>query len=420
MGKLKKEETLESRERGKGIEGAEGQQREPQNASETYEQKNSKANATELVSMDDGRGMIMEVAVDEERTETSLVHPNIQIAAAALVITDKARLEIVKSQVIQFCELLSIKLRSRLTTSIAAVNGMQQQLTGGRLGEASGAAMGVNALNTSITMPLKVLNSLASGGGALLAHPRLAAVTAAATVATMYGVTQKISRHSLYIVAAGAGASYLNQHRLRQALNAEISRENSFIRAMESTGRDEIQVEQLIRDLTQKIGLRYVNQIVKLSKEGQTTLSEVIVKRIYQNLSGNRVGYESESTHRLRKSLQHFSWSLEEKMDRLTMPADRVRTRQKLSLVDRCLRAIVEESVPGDSVSLGRESYFGTVAGTGAAESSWTASGVLSKTGMIVDSVRYIHELTEHEKYGYCFGDIHEARRRKMMPFSKL
>lgn len=98
-------------------------------------------------------------------------------------------------------------------------------------------------------------------------------------------------------------------------------------------------------------------------------------------------------------------------------PPDRIPTKRALNLTQRCIRAITAERDDKEDIPLYFEPWFSPVRTP--TEMKWTASGLLSQSGLRVregeeKEAMYAHEFCDTDTYGFAYGDLFEAKERKM------
>jgi len=366
--------------------------------------KDKDAESDPVVQDDNIRGLT-ELSVLSNETR-ALAHPAVELAASNLVVTERARIDIVENQLLQFVEILSIKIRRRVMLLRARAEIIRNQIGTVSFQQPSGTGISTPNLGSAFGI-LRMLSTLgpywATGigiGGSLyfsLFGPRLAEM--AKTGVAVFSVTK--------------GYDYVQKFQLKRSLNTL----NNFLNAFGENGDDELESERIVRHIAKNLGLRHLNQICRLSKNGQETLASVMVDRITQNLLRHPYGYQHESRSWIINEIQHKIWEAEIVFESLTKPADRVRTRETLTLLERCIRALTNEIVPFDDRPVELEHYLND--GSPPANERWTASGVLSKCGVCVrlennQTELYSHSQSETEKYGFCYGSIDEVRARRM------
>lgn len=169
---------------------------------------------------------------DEALTTAGRPHTSLEeLAASNLVITAKARVELVQNQLIQFIEILSIKLRNEITRCKHQADMLRQQLTHGSSyassatfpgehGAASAlgtAAAGVDAAGLGLASrpaSVNVLSTFVSAGGSLSA-----VVGKAATTVFALGFSYSVLKHAkkLKVLAyLGLGLAVYNKIQLQR------------------------------------------------------------------------------------------------------------------------------------------------------------------------------------------------------------
>uniref|UniRef100_A0A7S3LGG4 Uncharacterized protein n=1 Tax=Aplanochytrium stocchinoi TaxID=215587 RepID=A0A7S3LGG4_9STRA len=341
-----------------------------------------------------------------------------------MVVTERARLEIVQNQLIQFVEILSIKIRRRIMMFRTQADIIREQLV--RAGDTSvihvqsgaqnagGGASGVSNSNLSATSQIPAASSFTSA--LTMFGPKWTIGFGALSVLSFSYLGSRIINNikfAIFIIALKQGHEFSQKWQLGSTLN----KLDNFLNAFGENGDDELESERIVRHVAKSIGLRHVNQISRLSKNGQVALSAVIVDRISQSLMRHPYGYKNESRSWIVNEVQHRIWATRSFYESFTRPADRVRTRETLSLIERCTRALTNEMVPYDDRPVELEHYLSN--NTPMEQERWTAAGVLSKCGVCVQladssTELYAHSASETEKYGFCYGTMAEVKDRKM------
>eukprot|EP00924_Labyrinthula_sp_SR-Ha-C_P006816 snap_masked-scaffold_8-processed-gene-1.11-mRNA-1 protein AED:1.00 eAED:1.00 QI:0/0/0/0/1/1/2/0/369 len=178
-----------------------------------------------------------------------------------------------------------------------------------------------------------------------------------------------------------------------------------------------LETETKIRNLSYLIGTRYLYQIILLSQDSQDILSKAVVEKIYKGLSFSQISFISDSSNKLTLRFQRMYKSLKGFLEEEIKTPDEKKEYISLSLEMRCIRALVEEYSSLDNNILEKDSMLTT---SSRENSSWTVVGLLTKSGVQVNSQNFVHKFSAPEKYGFCFGTFEEVKRRKMKLFSNL
>ncbi|CAK9088920.1 Uncharacterized protein SCF082_LOCUS41985 [Durusdinium trenchii] len=422
---------LQRQNRGRGRDGGgqKGQRREGGVAQERA--GGSRAGELQLVTK--GRS---------EQQEQRMVAPPSKFdmmlndAVRGFQLTDRAKAEIVHKQLVQFSEILKIKLRNKLfqykfqalrTWEEIQDNGGQffvpegvqnvhwemdsgdgrpaapvasSAAHAGSPGVASAASFGMDGVRQlggamSLVMPQSMGGRLATGVVAVLTFGSLYR----RMVQDMRPFLVMMAGYNVYRIAS----LKLQAQELQQYLNVLL--------AFEENGEDELENERVVREVAEQVALRHINHISKLSKTGQKTFASVIVDRICRHLSRHRFGFEEESIVWYVRDFQQMMWSMEMFFKRMTLPADRVTMRPRLNLQARVVRALTAESSENDDRILELEPFHNEVDPI-EQPFPWTASGVLSKSAVFVhehDCV-YVHSQTDVALYGIAYGSAQEVK----------
>jgi len=359
----------------------------------------------------------------------------VQVAAQAFELTERAKAEIVQAQLIQFSEVLKIKLRSRLyryrfearrlwaeieadgggfyvPETVQTIN-WDNDVAGGKPSTvvattSPSSAFGLNAgLGQSFsqlggTFAMLFPNSL-SGRAALV-------LTSVISLGSLYRRVISDLRPVAILLSCASAA--------RQAaikLKAmELSRCLNVFLAFEENGEDELESERVLREISERIAVRHVNHVSKLSKNGQKTLANVVADRIFRHISRHRNGYAEESLVQHYSNAQQFFWSIQGYIQSLIKPADRRYQRPPLDLYSRCVRALAAEAADTDHRLLELEPYHEN---TGV---RWTASEVLSRSAVLLqdEGVLYVHPRSQVDQFSFVWGLRDEIKWRRLKPAS--
>ena len=357
-------------------------------------------------------------------------------AARMFEINERAKVDLVNRQIAEFAETLAVKLRARVAEDRA--RSRPDPLSSGANGS---LAVGGGALAMAPALPALPLLSMfgnllptgSGGGGGLLATTFLVSMVTLSTV--MGGAASPLlnMRTMLALMVV-----HTAQQTVRNAIaDAQRRRfENLATQfAGPAAGRDDadVETERTVREVARLIATRHAAQIVPLSKQGRAALASVIVRRVTVHLRRARAGVADESRAPLVRSLQHVKWAGEDMWDRWMKPADRRRSRDTLPIMERVLRALTTERLPGDdTATLEFDPLFASSAvriGDGA---RWTADGVLCRSGLRVwvrspgssslpgsgrgaeTEAFFAHDNSDVATYGFAFGSLSEARERGM------
>mmetsp|Transcript_21500 Transcript_21500/g.68535 ORF Transcript_21500/g.68535 Transcript_21500/m.68535 type:complete len:411 (-) Transcript_21500:7-1239(-) len=369
----------------------------------------------------------------------------VEQAARDLRLTERAKSDIVRGQIIQFSEILKIKLRKRLfqTRLEAAALWTELEQSGGRffvpdkvrqvpwnnedfgLGTASpvtgpaGLASKGSALVTTAGLS-SAYGGIRRAGSAMWWLTQSTFTRAGLGLGTVVLVTSAamlrraiIDAQTLKFVALTAlGWQAIDLKLKAQRLVADL---NALV-AFYETGEDELENERVVREISEQISIRHINQVSKLSKVGQSVLATVAVDRIFRHLSRYDASFDDESPIWYMRGLQHARWWLSATWQRFSRPADRVRPKARLSLGERCIRALSSESLDIDDRILELDALHESPG-----KSPWTAAGVLSRTAVLVldQGETFVHSGTDLGLYGVAYGSMDEVRWRKLRPLGE-
>jgi len=353
-------------------------------------------------------------------------------------VTERAKAEMVQAQLVQFAEILKIKLRARLFqakfqahrlwNTIASSGGsffVPEEVGGVAWDSADPTrASALASQRASAAPPATLTSSPGSvdmarqiGGAAMFFMPqgvfaRLGfGITAILSLGALYRRLMQDMR-PLAFVFVGWNAFRSVQLRL---MASELHGFLNLLLAFEETCEDELENERIVRDVSEQVAIRHINHITKLSKNGQKTIATVIVDRICRHLSRHRFGYEEESPIWYVSDMQQFAWSCRMRWKQLTLPADRILVRPRLNLQQRVIRALTAETSTSDLRLLEIEPFYGGPDNS-KPDMAWTAASILSRCAIFVheDGLLYEHSQTDIDKYGFAYGTHDEVRWRKM------
>ncbi|GBG28192.1 Hypothetical Protein FCC1311_044152 [Hondaea fermentalgiana] len=366
-------------------------------------------------------------------------------AVSSFQVTERAKAEIVQRQLVQFSEILKIKLRNRLFqykfkaqqlwASIEqdggqffipdGVHGVHWDTeargglasgpfsgVGGSAGPGSASQLASGALSTGASGIRQVGDTLSflmpSGLGARF-------VVVGASFLLLSSVYHKVitSWRVGMVIAASAGVRIADL----KARAMELERCLNVLLAFEETGEDELENERIVRDVAERLSLRHINHVSKLSKNGQKALATVMVDRVCRHLSRHRFGYADESPVPLMSYMQQLYWWAEARVKRVFVPADKMPQRPRLNLLQRVIRGLSAENADNDVRTLELEPFHQASDGPGpTTRKAWTAAELLSKCAIYVPESghMYAHEETRSDIYGYAYGTLDEVERRQM------
>mmetsp|Transcript_4400 Transcript_4400/g.6559 ORF Transcript_4400/g.6559 Transcript_4400/m.6559 type:complete len:411 (+) Transcript_4400:485-1717(+) len=361
-------------------------------------------------------------------------------AAKSYHITERAIVDMVHMSCVQFSEILKIKLRSRVLQYKFHAHRLWSTL------EENGARFFVpsNVRNVNWNIDTNGLEHTIqphSGGTGSLMSPgvdTLKQVGSAVASSVFLPLTGKLG---LAGISFGAFIYYFKQmlpvtpslivlggcvtgvHLIQQKLNAqELCKYLNVILAFEENGEDELGTEQVIREISEQIAIRHVNQICKLSKNGQKVLASVVVDRICRHIARHRFGFDDESLIWYIRDMQQFAWSAQLYWKQLMLPADRVTARPRMSLSNRCIRALSAEAEESDERLLELEPFHEAPVSdkvkSNHVATPWTAAGVLSKSAVFVHEAGqiFVHSQTDYSLYGCAYGTMKEVQYRRLEP----
>ncbi len=351
------------------------------------------------------------------------------------------------NQLVQFCEVLKIKLRNRLVHHRFHARRLLEELE-----KAGGSLFIPDAVNSvswdeagEVTAP-RMAGGVSGGpapvGGAAgsvlgaadgarqamsLVFPQSAAGMLGLGLASVLTVGALYRRlvadlRPLVVLYLFAGAYNKAQLKL-QAM--ELDRCLNVLLAFGEGAEDELESERVVRELSEAIAVRHIHHVSKLSKNGHKVLASVVVDRIFRHLRRHRATYEGESLIWYVADLQHAAWWLESSWDRLSKPADRVSSRPRLPLHARCVRAMTAEASESDERVLELEPLHSSGAASaqqgedlakGGGAGRWSAAGVLSRSGVFVhdQDALFVHSQTDVARFGFVYGSQDEVNWRRM------
>lgn len=413
----------------------------------------NKGSESELASSDpqNVRGRSSKVALTKANRKNQVINSTFDLmlsdAVANFQITERAKAEIVQRQLVQFSEILKIRLRNRIIEykilagqiwnsleqdggqffipeSIYGVqwdSGESRWGNGGisfiqsRSGTSAGASGFARGAMASSLGGLKqiggVLSFLTSSG---LAAKLVVVGASGLMLSTMYNRILNSYRAGALFLAGSFGVHMFDLKKRAW----ELERCLNVLLAFEETGDDELENERVVRIVAERLALRHINHVSKLSKSGQKTLATVMVDRICRHLSRHRFGYEDESPVWLKSTLQQFYWSTETYMKRLILPADKVPRRARLDLFQRIIRALSAENSDNDFRTLDVEPLHQSTEDTYSSKRAWNAADLLSRSAILVpeSGTVYLHAETLLDVYGVAYGTLDEVTRRQMQP----